>query len=123
MTDRPPCISLEVLAAKHEAFVLLSTSTSTALEKRMDERFEAYTEKLKLQSMTYDRRLDELNHVYEQVREQRANFIGREAFDFAIREQREKVETVTRYMNWAIGGLAVFQLVVMIVISVWTKFT
>lgn len=70
-------------------------------------KFATNDENLKKQAIEYERRLGELNHEAEQLKDMQITYVSRELFDAAIKEMTAKIDRMRDTINIAIGiGIA-----------------
>lgn len=70
-------------------------------------KFSTNEENLKKQALEYERRLGELNHEAEQLKDMRSSLVSRELFDATVKEMTAKIDRMRDTINIAIGiGMA-----------------
>ena len=114
---------------KEYLLAMLATERGMAEQQKafVDLRFELAERALQLDHVEMLRRLDILNHAYEDARQKEASFVGREVYESQIKDHnkwrdevnsalsnRQGKASVTSGLAGAIGGLALSALFAMI---------
>lgn len=66
--------------------------TKDFLYRFFTEKFRAHDKELKLQAKEYKRRLADLNHEAEQLKDMQATYTPREIFDRTVDDLKEKID-------------------------------
>ena len=82
------------------------------LEKRIDILFSGVKESTALAREVVDRRLEQMNEVREQLREQAVTFVGRNAYDVTVAAMDKRIRDLEAQSSRMIGiGLVVIILI------------
>ena len=91
---------------------------SISLKSYFDTKLEASDKALQLQEREYARRLDDLNHEAERLRNMQVSYLPREVYDVNHKELCAKLEKLEAFNNQLIGKFSIIAVLISIGISI-----